>query len=62
MVETTTQSATTKQVAVRLDDEDLAALKECARLDKLSDSDTMRRAIRHYRRHLATVHGPVDTV
>lgn len=45
-----------KQVNVKLDAEDYAALSRCAELDKLSQSDVMRRAIRAYHRHLENAH------
>ena len=38
--------------AVRLDDEDAALLAAAATYEKLSLSDTMRRAIRHYAKAL----------
>ena len=45
-----------KQVNVKLDTEDYTSLTRCAELDKLSQSDVIRRAIRAYRRHLEAVH------
>ena len=47
--------AESKQVNVKLDDEDFAALSRCAELDKLSQSDVIRRAIRAYRLHLENI-------
>ncbi len=45
-----------KQVNVKLDPDDYASLTRCAELDKLSQSDVIRRAIRSYQRHLEAVH------
>ena len=45
-----------KQVNVKLDSDDYVSLVRCAELDKLSQSDVIRRAIRSYLRHLEAVH------
>lgn len=45
-------------VAVRLDDEDRAILEALAKLERLSNSDIIRRAVRAYAKDLGVVSQP----
>jgi uncharacterized protein (DUF1778 family) len=45
-------------VAVRLDDEDRAILEALAKLERLSNSDIIRRAVRAYAKDLGVVPQP----
>lgn len=47
-----------KQVLLRLDAEDNATLMRCARLEKLSANEILRRALRGYAQEPALSHRP----
>jgi uncharacterized protein (DUF1778 family) len=45
-------------IAIRLDEEDRALLEACAKAEKLTKSDIIRRAVREYARKLGVAPAP----